>query len=213
MFARSDTFQGLLNEAVALGKSPILAAFVADCVEEDALLDETDYVMESAVKFKTLKRGRQDTFPIKVETTETLSHQAKVVKPESSLATGEGKRLKETPLTDKKSRKAPKSAPSKPAVEDQEDSAASRSPTPPATATHRLMKNGKYLFTDVEDEYSLRLAKHHLTCDPTISNTALVYKIYKKVSVADDLGVFNSCPRLRCPITPLHRGRVMLTRN
>lgn len=192
MFARSDTFQGLLNEAIALGKSPILAAFVADCIEEGALLDETDYIVESFAKVKALKRGRQNAFSIKIETAETLSHRAKVVQSKSSPATGEGKKPRETPLTDKKSKKAPKSAPSKPTVEDRGDSTISRSPTPPAAATRRLMRNGKYLFTEVEDEYFLHLAKHHLTCDPTISNTALVHKLHKKVSVACDLGVLNS---------------------
>ncbi|KAH0838262.1 hypothetical protein J3R83DRAFT_6518 [Lanmaoa asiatica] len=183
LFARSDTFQGLLNEAIALGKSPILAAFVADCVEEGALLDETDYVLESVAKVKALRRGRQSAFSIKVETPETLAHQTRVVKPKSSPATGEGKKSRGTPSkssTNKKS-KAPKSAPSKPTAEEGGDSMASRSPTPPPVSTRRLMKNGKYLFTEVEDEYFLRLAKHHLTRDPTISNTTLVHKQHKKM--------------------------------
>lgn len=209
MSARSDTFQGLLNEAIALGKSPILAAFVADCVEEGALLDETDYVMESVTKVKPLKRGRQGAFSIKVETPETLTHQIKVTMPKSSPAAGEGKKMRGTPSkssTNKKSKKAPNSAPSKPVAEEVGDSTTSRSPTPPPAVTRQLMKNGKYLFTEAEDEYFLRLAKHHLTRDPTISNTALIHKLHKKVSAARDLVVLNSCFRFRCPITLLRRG-------
>lgn len=212
MFARSDTFQGLLNEAVALGKSPILAAFVADCIEEGALLDETDYIVDSITKVKALRRGRQNAFSIKVETPETLPHQAKIVKPESSPATGEGKKVRETPLQDKKSKKTPKLAGSKPTVEDRVDLTTSRSPTPPAAATRQMMKSGKYLFTKEEDEYCLRLARHHLARDPTISNTALVHKFHKKVRITCDLGGLGSHSGLRCLIILLHRGEPTSTR-
>lgn len=172
-----------------------MATFVADCVEEGALLDETDYILETVAKVKPLKRGRQSAFSINVETPETSSHQTKVVKPKSSPATREGKQLRGTPSkasTDKKLKKAPNSAPSKPAVEEGDDSATSRSPTPPSAMTRQLMKNGKYLFTEAEDDYFLCLAKHHLTRDPTISNTALIYKLHKKVCVPCDLSVLNS---------------------
>ncbi|KAG8219759.1 hypothetical protein J3R82DRAFT_731 [Butyriboletus roseoflavus] len=168
LFTRSDTFQGLLNEAVALEKSPIMAAFVADCVEEGALLDDTDYVLESVAKVKPLKRGRQSAFSIKVDTSETMSHQIEIVKSKSSPTTGKGRELRGTPSkssTDKKSKKATNSARFKPAVEEGGHSAI----------------NGKYLFTEAEDEYFLRLAKHHLTRDPTISNNALINKLHRKM--------------------------------
>lgn len=191
LFSRSDTFQGLLNEASALGKTPILAAFVADCIEEGALLDETDYILDSVMKVKALKRGRQNAFSLKVETPTPISHQTKLAKPRSSPSIEEGKKLKGTPSksstkkkTEKKTtKKEPKSVPPKPTVEQEEDSATSRPPTPPPAATRQMMRNGKYLFTQVEDEYVLSFAKHHLTRDPTISNTALVQKLYKQVSV------------------------------
>ncbi|KAF8560306.1 hypothetical protein OG21DRAFT_1502618 [Imleria badia] len=182
LFSRSDTFQGLLSEATALGKSPILAAFVADCIEEGALLDETDYILESVAKVKALKRGRQNAFSIKVETPVSFSQQTNIVKPKSSLATDGGKKSRGTPSkssTDKKLKKQPRSAPSKPTVEKREDSTASRPPTPPPASTRRLMSSGKYLFTEAEDEYFLCLAKHHLTRDPTISNTALVHRLHE----------------------------------
>lgn len=171
--------------------------------------------MESVAKVKALKRGRQSAFSIKVETSETLSYQIKVTKPNSSPATSGGKKLKGTPSkssTNKKSTKAPKSAPSKPVVEERGNSTTSRSPTPPPAATRQLMKNGKYLFTEAEDEYFLRLAKYHLTRDPTISNTALINKLHKKVSVARDLGILNSCSRFRCLITVLRRGQFISRR-
>lgn len=215
LFARSDTFQGLLNEATALGKSPILAAFVADCVEEGALLDETDYVLESVAKVKTLKRGRQNAFSIKVETPVSLSLQAKAVKPKFSPATQVAKKSRGSPsksLTDKKMKmkKGPNSAPT---VEKGKDSTTSRPPTPPPTTTRRLMKNGKYLFTEVEDEYFLCLAKHHLSHDPNISNTALVHKLHEQVSVACDLDILNSRSRFRCLITVSDRGGLTSTGN
>lgn len=190
MFTRSDTFQGLLNEATALGKSPILAAFVADCIEEGALLDETDYVLESVSKGKGLKRSRQNAFPMKTETLGSFSHQTKVAKPKSFPATEEDENLRGSPsksLAGNKVKKEPKSALSKPTVKNGEDSTTLRSPTPPPVATRQLMRNGKYLFTELEDEYFLCLAKHHLTRDPTISNSALVHKLHERVSVACDL--------------------------
>ena len=199
MFARSETFQGLLHEAIALGKSPILAAFVADCVEEGGLLDETDYVLESVANVKALKRGRQNAFSIKVETSETFPQLTKTVKPKPSPVIGKGKEVRETPLADKKLKKIPKSAVSKYAVEAREDPSRSRSPTPPAATTRQMMRNGKYLFTEVEDEYFLNLAKHHLTCDPTISNTALINKLHKKVSAGCDPSVLNLPFRLDAP--------------
>ena len=216
LFTRSDTFQGLLSEATALGKSPILAAFVADCVEEGALLDETDYVLESVAKVKTLKRGRQNAFSIKVESPVSSPQRAKVTKPKPSPATEEDKKPRGRPSkseTHKKRRKEPNSAPSKPTVEKRENSSTSHSPTPPPAATRRAMKNGKYMFTEVEDEYFLCLAKHHLTRDPTISNTALVNKLHEQVSVACDLGIFNSRSRFRCLITALDRGQLTSTGN
>lgn len=188
---------------------------MTDCVEEGALLDETDYILESVTKVKPLKRGRQGAVSIKVETPETLSHQTKVVIPKSSPAVVEGKQLKGTPLKssiDKKPKKAPISVQPKPAIEEKGYSTRSRSPTPPPAATRQLMKSGKYLFTEVEDEYFLRLAKHHLTRDPTISNTTLVHKLHKKVSVACDPGVLDSHTRFRCLITAPRRGQFTLRR-
>lgn len=217
MFSRSDTFQGLLNEATALGKSPIVAAFVTDCIEEGALLDETDYILESVAKVKALKRGRQNAFSIKVESPVSSSHQTKIAKPKSSVAIEEGKKSRGSPsksLTDKKSKKESRFTPSKPTVEKEEDLATSRPPTPPPAATRRLMSNGKYLFTEAEDEYFLRLAKYHLTRDPTISNTALVHKLYKLVSVTCDLGYTQFMLAIfRCLITPPHLGQLTSTRN
>jgi hypothetical protein len=44
-----------------------------------------------------------------------------------------------------------------------------------------MMKSGRYLFTEAEDEYFLCLAKHHLTRDPTISNTALIHRLHEQL--------------------------------
>ncbi|KAF8846323.1 hypothetical protein BDN67DRAFT_1064796 [Paxillus ammoniavirescens] len=190
LFTRSETFQGLLNEASALGKSPIQAAFVADCIKEGALLDETGYMLEPGAKAKTLKRGRQNASSMKPATPEA-SRKTKASKPKPFSAKPKTTApLSQKPSKDvlnKKAKTTPRSArssTSKPARKEQEVSISSRStgsPTPPPPETRKLMKNGKYLFTELEDEYFLDLARHHLNFDPSTSNTALVHKLHKKM--------------------------------
>ncbi|KAF9229225.1 hypothetical protein BS17DRAFT_876813 [Gyrodon lividus] len=191
LFTRSDTFQGLLNEASALGKFPIQAAFVADCIEEGALLDEAGYVLEPGAKPRTLKRGRQNA-SIKIEAPEIQAKASELklssVKPKTTTS------LSETPsnhATDKKRKTVPRSSSaSKPASlskrtrNEQENPFGSRStgsPTPPPPETRKLMKNGNYLFTEVEDEYFLRLAQYHFDRDPSTSNSALVQNLHNKM--------------------------------
>ncbi|KAF9244637.1 hypothetical protein BU15DRAFT_59388 [Melanogaster broomeanus] len=192
LFTRSDTFQGLLSEASALGKFPIQAAFVADCIKEGVLTGSSGL---------PLKRGRQNAFSIKIETPETSMKavKAKGAKQKSSVKSKMTKPPPETPskyAVGKKTKSASKPTPSstskpaslcKPSWNGQEKPISSRSrgsPTPPPAETRKMMKNGNYLFTEVEDDYFLRFAKYYLDRDPSTPNTSLVQKLHKKVSYA-----------------------------
>ncbi|KIK83663.1 hypothetical protein PAXRUDRAFT_14596 [Paxillus rubicundulus Ve08.2h10] len=196
LFTRSDTFQGLLSEASALGKSPIQAAFVADCIEEGDLLDEAGYMLEPGAKLKTLKRGRrQNVSWMKSATPEAFRKTNAPNLRSSSAKTKMTISLSQTPTKDdldNKAKTTPRSAVSSTSKstslsklawkeEVVTPSRSTGSPTPPPPETRKLMKNGKYLFTEVEDEYFLHLAKHHLNHDPSTSNTALVHKLHKKM--------------------------------
>ncbi|KAH7929324.1 hypothetical protein BV22DRAFT_1029575 [Leucogyrophana mollusca] len=66
LFSRSQTFLGLVREAQDADKLVIQPAFVYDCVAEEALLDETEFVLESmvvATPIKKAKKASQTTKP------------------------------------------------------------------------------------------------------------------------------------------------------
>ncbi|KAG1899288.1 uncharacterized protein F5891DRAFT_954301, partial [Suillus fuscotomentosus] len=62
LFTRSQTFQGLLSEAHACDKVPIQSAFVADCIAENMLLDESEYMLDTTPT-KKVKQMSAPTSP------------------------------------------------------------------------------------------------------------------------------------------------------
>lgn len=188
LFTRSQTFQGLLSEAHACDKVPIQSAFVADCIAENMLLDESEYMLDT-VSTKNAKRGRPSSAffefvqvevpSAKKEGQKSASKPKPKPKPKRTTPT-------ETPTKKVKKISAPTSpqilaAPLPPSSKEAKSHHARRSPTPPPPETRKSMRDGKFHFTQPEIEYFCQYAQFLLSEDPTMSTTVLLQAIHKKV--------------------------------
>jgi len=168
-----------LSEAQACNKVPIQSTFVTDCIAENALLDETDYALDPGLFVKQAKRGRPGgIFEFtQAETPPSMKKESKPKKPDTKKAT-----LAETSVKKVTKKSAP--APSKksaPPSHDAKSPRARRSPPPPPPETRRVMKDGKFYFTQPELDYFRLYSQFLLDEDPTMSTSALVQAIHKKV--------------------------------
>ncbi|KAG1862222.1 hypothetical protein F4604DRAFT_1587589 [Suillus subluteus] len=186
LFTRSQTFQGLLSEAHACDKVPIQSAFVADCIAESSLLDGGEYALDTGVSFKHAKRGRPSSafFEFVQETPS--------VKKESQKSASKPKpKAKKTTPTETPTNKAKKiSAATSPQIsaallppssKEAKFYHARRSPTPPPPETRKSMRDGKFHFTQPEIEYFCQYAQFLLNEDPTMSTTALLQAMHRKM--------------------------------
>lgn len=187
LFTRSQTFQGLLSEAHACNKVPIQSAFVADCIAEDMLLDESEYALDTGVSVKYTKRGRPSSALFEFVQVETPS-----IKKESQKSASKPKpKAKKTTPTETPTKKVKKrSAPTSPQIsaglslpssKEAKSHHARRSPTPPPPETRKSMRDGKFHFTQPEIEYFYQYAQFLLNEDPTMSTTTLLQAIHKKM--------------------------------
>lgn len=160
-----------MSEAQACNKVPIQSAFVTDCIAENALLDETDYALDTTVFVKQAKRGRPSgIFEFKeADTPLSMKKESKPKKPDAKKAT-----LSETSV--KKVTK--KSAPSS---HDAKSPRARESPPPPPLETRQVMRDGKFYFTQPELDCFRLYSQFLLDEDPTMPTTALVRAMHKKV--------------------------------
>ncbi|KAG1864264.1 hypothetical protein DFJ58DRAFT_656120 [Suillus subalutaceus] len=186
LFTRSQTFQGLLSEAHACDKVPIQSAFVADCIAESTLLDGSEYALDTGVSFKHAKRGRpssaffefvQETPSVKKESQKSASKP----KPKAKKTTPT-----ETPTNKVKKISAATSlqisaALLPPSSKEAKFYHARRSPTPPPPETRKSMRDGKFHFTQPEIEYFCQYAQFLLNEDPTMSTTALLQAMHRKM--------------------------------
>ncbi|KAG1757636.1 hypothetical protein EDB19DRAFT_1658305 [Suillus lakei] len=182
LFTRSQTFQGLLSEAQACDKVPIQSAFVADCIAENMLLDETEYALDTGVPVKHSKRGRPSSAFFEFAQVETPSvkkeNQTSASKPKPKPKPKKATPA-ETPKKKVKKRSTPASAqisapPQPPSSKEAESHRARRSPTPPPPETRKSMRDGKLIT-------SARYAQFLLNEDPTMSTTVLLQAMHKKV--------------------------------
>ncbi|KAG0708804.1 hypothetical protein DFH29DRAFT_889085 [Suillus ampliporus] len=176
LFTRSQTFQGLLSEAQACGKVPLQSAFVADCIAENMLVDETEYALDTGVSVKHSRRGRGGAFFEFVRVEAPLSPKSKAKKATPA----------ETPTKKVTKRTAPTSpkistAPLPPSSKEAKSHRAQRSPTPPPPETRKSMRDGKFYFTQAEMEYFCRYAQFLLNEDPTMSTTVLIQAVHRKM--------------------------------
>jgi hypothetical protein len=225
LFTRSQTFQGLLSEAHACDKVPIQSAFVADCVAENTLLDESEYALDTGVSVKHAKRGRTSSAffefvqeaPVKKESQKSASKPKPKPKAKKTMPT-------ETPTNKVKKRSVPTSpqmsaVPLPPSLKEANSHYTRRSPTPPPPETRKSMRDGKFHFTQPEMEYFCQYAQFLLNEDPTMSTTALLQAMHKKVrgclrcvySIFSERTDFVIC--CRCHITRLGPGRCKRLRN
>ncbi|KAG1749934.1 uncharacterized protein EDB91DRAFT_1110461 [Suillus paluster] len=189
LFTRSQTFQGLLSEAQACGKVPLQSSFVADCIAENMLVDETEYTLDGGVYVKHSKRGRGPTFyefvqveaPLSIKKENRKSASDIKPKPKPKKVTPA-----ETPTKKVTKRSAPTSpgisaAPPLPSSKEAKSHHAQRSPTPPPLETRKTMRDGKFYFTQPEMEYFCRYAQFLLNEDPTMSTAVLLQAVHKKM--------------------------------
>jgi hypothetical protein len=149
--AKEKDFANLLMSTAAANKFAMRASFVHNCVEEDALLNPTEYIFEEPPNLRK-KRARMSAAtpsPVKKE---------KVSKKEKSWngSTDLTAHLTRNPI-------------------------GSRTPSPPGPESSRLHSSGKYLFTDEELNYFGRYIGVLLKRDPLTSNNSLALKMHQKV--------------------------------
>jgi len=169
--SRTKSYDWLLREATALEKIPIQGAFVIDCIDECALLDEIGYALEADSKTNPTRRRRP-----------AVKRQNNKPKPvalsrEVSRANTKGLSKVLTPkIRKQKSGYTPHVA-SSPKI--------SAPPSPPPPEARKRMSDGRYYFTEGEDEYLCQFAQHHFTQDPSMSITMLMHKLHEKVPVSN----------------------------
>ncbi|KAG2159802.1 uncharacterized protein EDB93DRAFT_16771 [Suillus bovinus] len=186
LFTRSQTFQGLLSEAHACDKVPIQSAFVADCIAENTLLDEREYVLDT-VSGKHGKRGRPSSAFFEFVQVDSPSAKKENQKSTSKLKPKAKKTTPtETPVKKVEKRSAATSpqflaASLSPFSNEVKSRHSRRSPTPPPPETRKSMRDGKFHFTQPEIEYFCQYAQFLLNEDPTMSTTVLIQAMHKKM--------------------------------
>jgi hypothetical protein len=181
LFTRSQTFQGLFSEAQACDKVPIQSTFVTDCIAENALLDENDYALDTATFPKQAKRGRPSglfEFAL-VETPVSTRFEKKPKKPDAKKANSVETPVKK--VTKKSVPTSPKKSAAALSSHKAKSPSARRSPTPPPPETRKSTRDGKFYFIQPEYEYFRQYSQFLLDEDPTMSTSALLQAMHKKV--------------------------------
>lgn len=163
---RAKSYDWLLKEATSLGKIPIQTAFVTDCIDESALLDETPYALEAGARTRYIKCGRHGALSeSRIEIMDDNS-KSRPSKPKTSVVKTE--RLRSL------SRIPPENS-------TREETTDSYSPSPPPPGTRHLMSEGRYYFTAEENEYFCQLARYHLDRDPSMPTHTLMRRLHEKM--------------------------------
>ncbi|KIO08331.1 hypothetical protein M404DRAFT_997263 [Pisolithus tinctorius Marx 270] len=158
---RAKSYDWVLKEATSLGKIPIQTAFVTDCIDENAILDETPYALEAETSIRYVRRGRPGAFSeVKWEKSADKSNK----KPRASVVKTE--KLE---------------SPSRILLEDELQQRSTRGETPPPPGTCQRMSGGKYYFTAEENEYFCQFAQYHLGRDPSMPTHALIQRLCEKM--------------------------------
>lgn len=159
---RAKSYDWVLKEATSLGKIPIQTAFVTDCIDENAILDETPYALEAETSIRYVRRGRPGAFSeVKWEKSADKSNK----KPRASVVKTE--KLE---------------SPSRILLEDDDlQQRSTRGKTPPPPGTCQRMSGGKYYFTAEENEYFCQFAQYHLGRDPSMPTHALIQRLCEKM--------------------------------
>ena len=167
LYSQSDTFNHLLRATLALNKVGLSAAFVDDCVQEEALLDVADYVLEPTGKRKGRWSQTEERRPRKNELAGERQREMK----------GRGRSKIE--------------AKKKPAKRVKYDDSPSehdgrRSPSPPPDHTRQVMSHGvnnRYRYTTEEHDYALQYFQFCLERDHLLSQTAFANMLHRKGSI------------------------------
>ncbi|KAI6129207.1 hypothetical protein EV401DRAFT_777946 [Pisolithus croceorrhizus] len=163
---RAKSYDWLLKEATSLGKIPIQTAFVSDCIDESALLDETPYALEAEARTRYVRCGRHGAFSeSKLEILDDKP-KSRPSKPKTSVVKAE--RLQNSPRIT-------------PEDSTREETTGSHSPPPPSPATRQRMSEGKYYFTAEESEYFCRFARYHLGRNPSMPTHTLLQRVCEKM--------------------------------
>lgn len=152
LYTRSKTFNALYDSTEANGKVPVQPTFVLDCVEENALLDPENYILEHPDPKRRRKKAKN-----KIK------------------ANGKGTPAKSKAASAKRTRRT-RIVP----VSGEDDGGGVGDSPPPPTNTI-LLPTGKYLFTDEEREYARDYIELCLTRDPTTSGTRIAQKLAAKM--------------------------------
>jgi hypothetical protein len=151
---------------------------VDDCVQEEALLDVADYVLEPSGK----RRGR----PSLTEEERRLN--------KNKRAGEKRKEMKERGKSRSKAEAKTKSLKRAKYVRPPSPHEGPRSPSPPPDHTRQAMVHGRYRYTKQEHDYMLQYFQFCLERDPLLSQTAFSNKLHRK-----------GCHFLFFPLTALMR--------
>ncbi|KAI6007286.1 hypothetical protein EDD15DRAFT_2153295 [Pisolithus albus] len=163
---RAKSYDWLLKEATSLGKIPIQTAFVSDCIDESALLDETPYALEAGARTRYIRCGRHGALSeSRIEIMDDNS-KSRPSKPKTLVVKAERLRSLSTTPPENCTR---------------EETTNSYSPSPPPPETRHLMSEGRYYFTVEENEYFCQLARYHLDRDPSMPTLTLMQRLHEKM--------------------------------
>lgn len=151
----SKTFNGLLAQTNAANKPPLRANFIIDCIEQEALLDIDNYILD------------------------TPSHPNKRIRTSGvvKVETDDGNDIREL-----KKLKKVKQTPSKAKMDVSiSRTGGTRSPTPPPSHNKVERSPGIFAFTDEENKYLKRYIRYLVEGHVDISHSAICKQLYQKV--------------------------------
>ncbi|KAJ7786252.1 hypothetical protein B0H16DRAFT_1489785 [Mycena metata] len=151
---RSKDFETLLKTVISADGTAVKPAFVLDSVEQNMLLDTSEYEFEIPPKLAREIQKSVQRSPINKDT-----------------------KGKQKPISHKAKKKVVKEEIGSPGVSRPH----TRSPSPPPAHTRVLMSGDKYHYPAVEDKYALEYAAILFARDKTMSFTALGAKLHSKL--------------------------------
>lgn len=215
LYSQSKTYQALLNAAITAGKYAVSAAYINACIEQNTLVDPTEYLLKAPKAPKSTKRKRtaraNSSSEDEESKTKRLEYYAKYNAKRKAVR-DEARMLKESPAkaaTPDYSQQL--NSKNSPATSSHRLKATSpeiireglRSPTPPPYSAHEISFNGKYKYSELERDYVKRYTKILFERDHQMSLNEVANALNKKVGIDNMSPAFSVSNHwiIRCHIT------------
>jgi hypothetical protein len=188
---RQKVFKTLLQAAHNAGVPAVQAKFVHDCLSKGQLLDPTKYLYEPELKRKRKRsasiesESEDEDDPPEIDETERkrLEKNARQAERRMRLKMAKEQEAEQNDNPSPATVKTPKPTPRRVksiGASYPKATYGPRTPSPPAESARERCPQG-YKFSQAENDFALRFGKTMLDRDHTISQSAVVNAIYKKV--------------------------------